>query len=48
MFEALIILTPILMYLSYEIGKLNGQKALRGSKDRYITFVNGKLIEETR
>ena len=45
MLETLLILTPILMYLSYEIGKINGQKALKRGRDRYISFFNNRLIE---
>ena len=48
MLEILIFLTPILMYLSYEIGKYNGQRITKQSKERYISFFNNRLIEEIR
>ena len=45
MLEILIALTPILMLISYELGKINGQRSLKRSKDRYISFFNNRLIE---
>ena len=45
MLEALIALTPLLMWLSYHIGYKQGRKIF-DTKERYITFFNGKLIEE--
>jgi len=45
MLETIMMLTPLLMYLSYEAGKYVGQRAIKQSKERYISFFGDRLIE---